>query len=46
LSAWLKKPGSAIDARMPTIMTTTKSSIKVNPPLVAVPQRLDLEVIC
>ena len=46
LSAWLRKPGNAIEARMPTIMTTTKSSIKVNPLVMGDPERLDLEMIC
>ena len=31
---------------MPTIITTTKSSIKVKPLLMAVPERLDRDVIC
>jgi len=43
---WLRNEGRATEARMPTIITTTKSSIKVNPLLMADPGRLDWEIIC
>ena len=46
LLAWLRNPGRATEARIPTIITTTRSSIKVKPLLMADPERLDCEMAC
>ena len=46
LLALFRNDGRATEARMPTIITTTKSSIKVKPLLMAFPQGLAWDVIC
>lgn len=46
LLAWLRNPGRATEARIPTIITTTRSSIKVKPLVMADPERLDCEMAC
>jgi hypothetical protein len=42
---WLRNEGRATEARIPTIITTTKSSIKVKPLLMADPERLGWDEI-
>ena len=46
LLAWLRNPGRATEARIPTIITTTRSSIKVKPLVMADPERLDCAMAC
>ena len=46
LLAWLRNPGRATEARIPTIITTTRSSIKVKPLVMVDPERLDCEMAC
>ena len=46
LLAWLRNPGRATEARITTIITTTRSSIKVKPLVMADPERLDCAMAC